>query len=113
LPKKPAKSARAKAADAKPKPVAPGSVFGIGAAWLADLRLAGHTPSTIASYENDLEIDVEFFGERLAADLTAADIARFDASDVVTRKKSRKPKAHPTHRHGQWRWTRRRAPSHF
>jgi hypothetical protein len=88
---------------AKPKPAskapaaAPGSLRAIGDGWLESLRAAGHTPSTVSSYGNDLAIAYEHLGaDTVAATITEKQIAGFNASKGVVKKDNGKPKAQPT-----------------
>jgi hypothetical protein len=75
----------------------PGSLRAIGDAWLASLRNAGHTPSTVSSYGNDLEFAYEHLGADTAAGtITEKQIAGFNASKGVVKKANGKPKAQPT-----------------
>jgi hypothetical protein len=81
----------------KEAPAAPGSLRAIGDGWLASLRAAGHTPSTISSYGNDLEIAYEHLGQDTAAGtITEKQIAAFNASKGVVKTRTGKPKAQPT-----------------
>jgi hypothetical protein len=82
----------------KPAPTStPGSLRAIGDAWLESLRAAGHTPSTVSSYGNDLEIAYEHLGADTAAGtITERQIAGFNASKGVTKKANGNPKAQPT-----------------
>jgi hypothetical protein len=82
----------------KPAPTTtPGSLRAIGDAWLESLRAAGHTPSTVSSYGNDLEIAYEHLGADTAAGtITERQIAGFNASKGVTKKANGNPKAQPT-----------------
>jgi hypothetical protein len=87
----------AKPKTAAPTPAAPGSLRAIGDCWLASLRAAGHTPSTISSYGNDLAIAYEHLGgDSAASALTEKQIAAFNESKAVIRKKNGKAKAMPT-----------------
>jgi hypothetical protein len=96
------KKGRAPKATAKPAAKAtptatPGTLQAIGDAWLDSLRAAGHTPSTVSSYGNDLAIAFAHLGADTAAGtITERQIASFDASKGVTRKANGKPKAQPT-----------------
>jgi hypothetical protein len=94
----PTKGRAAKPPKAPESPAAtPGSLRAIGNGWLGSLRAAGHTPSTISSYGNDLEIAYEHLGADTAAGtLTEKQIAGFNASKGVTKKANGKPKAQPT-----------------
>jgi hypothetical protein len=78
------------------KPAAPGSLRAVGDGWLASLKAAGHTPSTISSYGNDLAIAYEHFGEGQAAEITEKQVAAFNASAGVIKTKHGKSKAQPT-----------------
>jgi hypothetical protein len=75
---------------------APGSLRAIADAWLASLQDAGHTPSTVSSYRNDMEVAHEFFGDISAGDMTEKQVATFNASKAVVKKANGKPKAQPT-----------------
>jgi hypothetical protein len=98
----PKKGRATKAAKTKPAAkatlgAAPGSLRAIGDAWLESLRAAGHTPSTVSSYGNDLAIAYEHLGaDTVAATITEKQIAGFNASKGVVKKANGKPKAQPT-----------------
>jgi hypothetical protein len=95
---------KGRAQKAKAKPVAketpaakPGSLRAIGTAWIDSLRADGHSVSTVTSYGNDLELAYEHLdGDRAAAGLTERQIAGFNASALVMKKRSGKPRAMPT-----------------
>jgi hypothetical protein len=78
------KAAKAKtpAKTAKAEPATPGSLRAIGNGWLDHMRAKGSSASTLSSYRNDLEVAHEFFGEVRAADLSADQVARFNASKM-------------------------------
>jgi hypothetical protein len=101
-PEAPAPKGRARKAKAKPADNATpaarlGSLRATGDAWLDSLRAAGHTPSTVSSYGNDLEIAYEHLGaDTAAATITEKQIAAFNASKGVVKKANGKPKAQPT-----------------
>jgi hypothetical protein len=91
------KPPKAKAAGKATPAATPGSLRAIGDAWLESLRAAGHTPSTVSSYGNDLAIAYEHLGaDTAAADLTEKQIAGFNASKGVVKKANGKAKAQPT-----------------
>jgi hypothetical protein len=93
-PATPAKPAKSK--DATP-PAPPGSLRAIGEGWLGSLKTAGHTPSTISSYATDLALAYQHFGDaRAAGEIPEKQVATFDASPLVTKKKNGKGKATPT-----------------
>jgi hypothetical protein len=87
---------KAKPSSKAETPAAPGSLRAVGAAWIESLRTAGHSVSTVSSYTNDLEVAHGFFGDARAADLTETQIAAFNESKAVLRKKTGKAKAQPT-----------------
>src|SRR5262245_35756904 len=92
-----AEKPKTKPAAKEPPPATPGSLRAIGQGWLESLRKAGHTPSTISSYGNDLEIAYEHLGANtVAAEITERQVAGFNASKYVTKKANGKPKAQPT-----------------
>jgi hypothetical protein len=92
-----APKAKAKPAAKETPAATPGSLRAIGDGWLESLRDAGHTPSTVSSYGNDLAIAYEHLGaDASAAAITEKQIASFNASKGVTRKANGKPKAQPT-----------------
>ena len=94
-PKK-ARTTKEKAKEATPN-AAPGSLRAIGDGWLDSLRAAGHTPSTVSSYGNDLAIAYDHLGaDTAAATITEKQISAFNASKGVTRKANGNPKAQPT-----------------
>jgi hypothetical protein len=94
---KAATPARKKAAPTETPAAIPGSLRAIGNGWLDALRDAGHTPSTLSSYANDLEVAYEHFGEtKVAAEITEKEIAAFNASRGVVKTRAGKSKAQPT-----------------
>jgi hypothetical protein len=88
-----------KSAPTKPDPAIakPGSLRAIGHAWIESIRSAGHSKSTVSSYANDLEVAYEVLdGNSAAADLTERQIATFNESKAVLKKRNGKAKARPT-----------------
>ena len=80
----------------RPPPRA-GSLRAIGDAWLDSLRAAGHTPSTVSSYGNDLAIAYDALRRRHRRRHDHGEqIAAFNASKGVVKKANGKPKAQPT-----------------
>jgi hypothetical protein len=74
-----------------------GSMRAVGTAWIETLREAGHSVSTVSSYTNDLALAFEFLGEDTpAAALTEKQIAAFNTSKSVVKKRNGKPRAQPT-----------------
>ncbi len=73
------------------------TIKAIAEGWLSNMRELGKTPSTVASYAGDLELAKKVLGAGTeVANLTAASIAEFDASDAVTKTAKGRPKAQPT-----------------
>jgi hypothetical protein len=90
---------------ARPKPAAketspaavPGTLRAIGSAWIESLRADGHSVSTVASYGMDLEVAYEHLGaDTVAAEITERQIAGFNVSKGVMKKRNGKPRAMPT-----------------
>jgi hypothetical protein len=80
-----------------PAPVKAGSLRAIGAAWIESLRADGHSVSTVASYGMDLEVAYEHLGaDTTAAAITERQIAGFNTSKGVMKKRNGKPRAMPT-----------------
>jgi hypothetical protein len=94
---KAAKPAPKKAAAKETPAATPGSLRAIGDGWLGSLKAAGHTPSTLSSYGNDLAIAYEHLGaETQAATITEKQITAFNTSKGVVKTRTGKPKAQPT-----------------
>ena len=76
----------------------PGSLRAIGNAWI-DVA-PGRGPlglARVSSYTNDLEVAYEFLGgDTAAAEITEKQIAAFNVSKGVMKKRNGKPKAQPT-----------------
>ena len=74
------------------------TVEGLARAWIAHLEQGGKTtPSTIASYTNDLKTAIAFFGaDAPVAGINVAYVNEFNGCDGVMKLKSGAPKAMPT-----------------
>jgi hypothetical protein len=81
----------------KEAPATPGSLRAIGDGWLDSLRAAGHSPSTVSSYGNDLAIAYDHLGaDTAASSISEKQIAAFNASKGVVKTRTGKAKAQPT-----------------